>query len=509
MEIDTLIVGAGFGGLGMGIRLRQAGLDNFLILEQSGGLGGTWHDNRYPGAACDVPSHLYSYSFEPNAAWSRAYASQAEILAYLERCADKYEVRPHIRFRRKVVAARYDDGRGKWSVQTEDGRTYTARVLITACGVLSRPAFPQVPGLASFRGQVFHTARWRGEAALEGKRVGIIGTGASAVQVIPAIAPNVSMLSVFQRTAGWLLPKLDHEIPPATRSRFAKYPWLQALTRLWLYFRLEAVAPTLTGYPRWLEVGRFFERQALKFLEESVADPELRAKLTPSYRLGCKRILLSNDYYEALQRDNVALVTSGIREVTPQGIVTFDGEEHPLDALILATGFQASEAMAPFTLRGRHGLELVELWKRGAEAYLGTTVAGFPNLFMLSGPNTALGHNSIVYMLESQVAYVTDAIQTMHARSLKSLEVRRAVQDEWNAELHGKLGNTVWTQGGCASWYQTSTGKVTTLWPGFTFEYRWRTRRFDAHNYALEPNPKRAIAPREVAERPIRPGVLS
>lgn len=509
LEIDTLIVGAGFAGLGMGIRLRQAGLDNFLILEQSSGLGGTWHDNRYPGAACDIPSHLYSYSFENNPSWSRAYADQGEILAYLERCAEKYQVKPHIRYRRKVVAARYDDARGKWSVQTEDGRTYTARVLITACGGLSRPSVPKIAGLSSFQGPVFHTARWRNDVPLEGKRVAVIGTGASGIQVVPELAPRVQQLHVFQRTPGWIVPKTDKPISAPERARFAKFPWLQQLARLWLYLRQEMVAPTLTGFPRWFEFGRHLERQALRYLELSVADPVLRAKLTPSCRIGCKRILLSNDYYSALQRPNVSLVTSPIREITPACIQTQDGAEHAIDALILATGFQAADAMAPFTLRGRNGLELGEQWKNGAEAYLGTTVAGFPNFFMLYGPNTGLGHNSIVYMLESQIAYVVDAIRILHERSLKSVEVDKAVQDEFNSDLRGKLDRTVWHTGGCTSWYQTRTGKLTVMWPGFTFAYRWRTRRFDAHNYVLEANPTRDTSLREAAQRQIRPGALS
>lgn len=508
MEIDILIVGAGFAGLGMGIRLRQAGLDNFLILEQASGLGGTWYDNRYPGAACDVPSHLYSYSFENNPNWSREYATQAQILAYLERCADKYGVRPHMRFRRKVVGARFDEGRGVWSVQTEDGRTYTARVLIASCGALSRPAYPQLQGLTTFQGPMFHTARWRPDAALEDKRVAVIGTGASAVQIVPELAARVRSLSVFQRTPGWVLPKPDNEIGVAARARFAKHAWLQKLARLIQYVRLEIGAPTFVRSPKWLDLGRVFERMALRHLDQAVADPSLRAKLTPAYRIGCKRVLLSNDYYPALQRDNTELVTDPIREVTRTGITTGDGREHGFDAIVLATGFQAAEMFAPFAVRGRGGRELGELWKQGAEAYLGTAVSGFPNFFMLIGPNTGLGHNSLVYMIESQIAYVLDALRTLRERDLKTLEVQKPVQDAFNRRLRGKLARTVWATGGCHSWYQTRTGKITTLWPGFTFEYRWRLRRFDLHNYELEPLAKRE--PAQVVEaRSIRPRALS
>lgn len=511
MEIDILIVGAGFAGLGMGIRLRQAGLDNFLILEQASGLGGTWKDNRYPGAACDVPSHLYSYSFENNPSWSRDYAGQAEILAYLERCADKYGVRPHMRFRRKVVGARFDDsaqGRGTWSVQTEDGRTYTARVLITSCGLLTKPAYPQLSGLNTFQGPVFHTARWRSDAALENKRIAVIGTGASAVQVVPELAKQARSLSVFQRTPGWVLPKADAPISAATRSRFAKHAWLQKLARLYQYVRMEIGAAVFVRTPTWLELGRGLERIALRHLDQAVPDPVLRAKLTPGYRIGCKRILLSNDYFAALQRENTELVTSGIREVTPTGITTEDGKEHALDAIVLATGFQAAEMLAPFPVRGRGGEELSERWKEGAEAYLGTTLSGFPNLFMLFGPNTALGHNSVVYMMESQMAYVLDALRVLREGRLKTIEVTKNAQAAFNQRLRGKLARTIWATGGCHSWYQTRTGKITTLWPGFTFEFRWRLRRFDVENYRLDPLPKREPV-RVAARRQVRPGALS
>jgi len=510
LETEILIVGAGFAGLGMGIQLKQAGVDNFLILEQSAGVGGTWYDNRYPGAACDVPSHLYSYSFEKNPSWSRAYADQSEILAYLEHCADKYGVRPHIRFRRKVVGARFDEGRGLWSVQTEDGRTYTTRALITGCGALSKPSYPQIPGLSSFQGTLFHTARWRKDVSLDGKRVGVIGTGASAVQVVPSIVDKVAKLSVFQRTPGWVLPKRDRAFSAEERQRFAKRPWLQTWMRRLLYWQLEAIVPALVkdgGLGRRL--GALIERESARHLEACVPDATLRAKLMPSYRLGCKRILLSNDYYAALQRSNAQLVTSGIRAVTANGITTADGVEHALDAIVLATGFQAAEAIAPFAVRGRGGRELADQWREGgAESYLGTTNHGFPNLFMIVGPNTLLGHSSVVFMLEAQIAYVLDAVRALRTRSLKSVEVQKSVQEGYNRKLHARLAKTVWSTGGCASWYRTRTGKITTLWPGFTFEFKLRTRRFDAHNYLLEPLPVRETVPR-VSPRVVRPGVLS
>lgn len=491
METEILIVGAGFAGIGMGIRLKQAGFDNFVILEQSSGLGGTWYNNRYPGCACDVPSHLYSFSFEKNPNWSRSFANQQEILAYLERSADKYGVRPHMRFRRKVASARFDDARGTWSVQTEDGRSYTARVLISACGILSRPSSPQIPGLCTFSGPAFHTARWREDVKLDGKRVAVIGTGASAVQVIPSIVDKVSHLSVFQRTPGWVLPKLDYAYSAEARAKFAKKPWLQSLLRRFIYWRLELLATGLVLDRRWRKLGELGERAALRFLNEQVSDPALRAKLTPSFSLGCKRVLLSNDYYWALQRQNAELVTSPIETITARGIRTADGTEHELDAIVLATGFQAADAMTPFTLRGVGGRSLSDAWRDGAEAYLGTSVSGFPNFFMLVGPNSALGHNSIIFMIESHIAYVIDAIRTLRARSLKSLDVRQRVQDAYNKRLHARLGRTVWATGDCHSWYRTRSGKNTTLWPGFTFEFRLRTRRFQPRHYELTTMPAR------------------
>jgi cation diffusion facilitator CzcD-associated flavoprotein CzcO len=507
LETDILIVGAGFAGIGMGIRLKQAGLDNFLILEQSSGLGGTWYNNRYPGCACDIPSHLYSFSFEKNPNWSRSFANQQEILAYLERSADKYGVRPHMRFRRKVASARFDEARGTWSVQTEDGRSYTARVLISASGTLSRPSSPQIPGLSAFRGPTFHTARWREDVGLEGKRVAVIGTGASAVQVIPTIVDKVSHLSVFQRTPGWVLPKLDLAYSAETRAKFAKRPWLQSLLRRFIYWRLELLATGLVLDSKWRKLGELGERAARRFLDEQVRDPALRAKLTPDFRLGCKRVLLSNDYYQALQRQNAELVTSPIETITERGIRTADGTEHELDAIVLATGFQAAEPMAPFALRGLGGRALSDVWRDGAEAYLGTSVAGFPNFFMLVGPNSALGHNSIIFMIESHIAYVLDAIRTLRARSLRSLDVRQRVQDTYNRRIHARLARTVWATGDCHSWYRTRSGKNTTLWPGFTFEFRLRTRRFDPTNYDLEPMPARETAPRAAVS--VRQGIVS
>jgi cation diffusion facilitator CzcD-associated flavoprotein CzcO len=482
--LDVLIVGTGFAGIGMGIRLKQAGLDDFTILEQADGVGGTWRDNRYPGAACDVPSHLYSFSFEPNPKWTRAFAPQAEILEYLEHCTTKYGLRPHLRLNAKVTRATFDERAGIWEVAAADGRTWRARALVSGIGGLSQPAYPDIPGLASFEGKTFHSARWDHAFPLDGKTVGLIGTGASAIQIVPEIAPKVGHLDLFQRTPPWIMPKEDRDIRPLERAIFRRVPALQQLARTAIYWALEWRAVAFVVEPRLLEKA---QPLALRYLASRVKDPALRQKLTPSYTLGCKRILLSNDYFQAVQRPNVDVVTDGIERVTPRGVLTKDGRERPLDALVLATGFKAADYTLPFETRGAGGRDLSDTWRNGAEAYLGTSIAGFPNLFMIVGPNTGLGHNSMVFIIESQIQYVMDCLQTMRSRKLKSVDVKPDAQARYNESLQARLAKTVWNTGGCASWYRTSEGKNTTLWPGFTVEFRLRTRRFDPAPYHLVP----------------------
>jgi cation diffusion facilitator CzcD-associated flavoprotein CzcO len=463
----------------MAIRLKQAGMDDFVVLEQAAEVGGTWRDNHYPGCACDVQSHLYSFSFEPWPAWTREFAPQREILAYLRHCADKYGVLPHVRFGARVVRATWDERGGAWTVETSDGRTFVARSLVPGCGPLARPQLPDIPGLASFEGKTFHSSRWDHDVSLAGKTVAVIGTGASAIQIVPSIAAEVGRLHVFQRTAPWLMPKPDGDIPPWKRALFARAPALQRLARARIYWTRELLALGFVVEPRIMKLG---EKLGRRYLAGQVADAALREKLTPGYTMGCKRILPTNDYLPALQRPNVELVTDGIAEVRARSIVTKDGNERPVDAIVLATGFEAAEQVAPFEVRGRDGRELNEVWRDGAEAYLGTTVAGFPNLFLLIGPNTGLGHSSMVFMIESQLAYVLGALRTMKDEGLKLVDVLPEAQARYNARLQERLKDTVWMSG-CMSWYLTRTGKNTTLWPGFTFEYRLRTRRFDARAY--------------------------
>jgi cation diffusion facilitator CzcD-associated flavoprotein CzcO len=481
----VLIIGTGFAGIGMGIRLKQAGFHDFTILEQADGVGGTWRDNHYPGAACDVPSHLYSFSFEPNPRWSRSYAMQSEILAYLEHCTDKYGLRPHLRLETGVTRATFDERAGVWDVEATDGVPRRARALVSGCGGLSKPSLPDIPGLATFEGKTFHSARWDHHVPLEGKRVGVIGTGASAIQIVPEIADKVASLKVFQRTPPWILPKPDRAISPAERGMYRRAPALQKLARTGLYWQHELRALAFVVQPKILEMRA--EPEALRYLRSRVKSAELRAKLTPKYRMGCKRVLMSNDYFEALQRAHAEVVTDPIAEVRAGGILTRDGKERPLDALVLATGFHAADAAAPFEVRGRSGRDLNVAWRDGAEAYLGTTVAGFPNLFLLVGPNTGLGHNSMVFMIESQIEYTLDCLRTMENRRLKFVDVRPDAQSAYNAQIQSKMAKTVWSTGGCTSWYTTKDGKNTTLWPGFTVEFRLRTRRFDPAPYELGP----------------------
>lgn len=477
---SIVIVGTGFAGLCMAIRLKKAGIHDFTLLEQADEVGGTWRDNRYPGAACDVESHLYSFSFEPHSGWTQRFAPADEILEYLIRCVDKYQLRGHIRFRTNVVSARFDEASGQWTVVASDGATFRPRVLVVACGGLSRPAYPEIDGLTAFRGKIFHSARWDRSVSLEGKRIAVVGTGASAIQIVPAIASRVRHLAVYQRTAPWILPRPDRPIGPRERRLFRVLPAVQRWVRWAIYWQRETLALAFVAAP-WM-LKKFGEPLGRKHIETSVEDRAFRSKMLPTYPMGCKRILLASNYYEAVQRDNVEVVTDAIRKVVPDGIVTDDGAQREADAIVLATGFRAADPRGPFEIRGVSDRPLDDAWQDGAEAYLGITVAGFPNLFLFVGPNTGLAHSSMILMIESQAAYILGAIRAMRARRAKSVNVRSAAQARYNQRLQKRLGKTVWASG-CHSWYLAPSGKNTTLWPGFTFEYRLRTARFDVRNY--------------------------
>ncbi|MES1944730.1 K+ transport flavoprotein [Salinisphaera sp. PC39] len=477
------IIGAGFSGLGMAIRLRQAGIDDFIVFEQSDDIGGTWHDNTYPGVACDVPSHLYSYSFEPNAEWTRAYAPQREIHAYLHRCADKYALRPHIRLGTKVVRAVFDEEKGLWEVTDDGGDRYRVRALIAGMGPLSVPSYPDLPGLHEFEGTFFHTARWDHDTSLAGKRVGVIGTGASAIQVVPALAERAAGITVFQRSPPWIVPKPDRQITERERERFRRFPFLMKLLRLRLYWRYEAFAPRIIWTHERLKRGA--ERMALDHIEQQVADPALRARVTPDYRFGCKRVLFSDDWYPTLQRDDVMLVDRAVERVTPTGVVTADGRAHDLDAIVSATGFRVPLAGAPFEIRGLGGRLLDHEWREGAQAYKGVNVSGFPNLFLLLGPNSNAAHTSILICMEQQAAYILRALRLMKRRRLKYLDVKAPAQARFNERLQRRLARTVWETGGCRNYYLAPNGRNTALYPGFNWEYGLRMRRLRTADYRL------------------------
>jgi cation diffusion facilitator CzcD-associated flavoprotein CzcO len=479
-DFRVAIVGTGFSGLGAAIRLKQEGIDDFVVFERAGEVGGTWRDNTYPGVACDVPSHLYSFSFAPNPDWSRTFSPGAEIEDYLRRCAAHFDVLPHIRFRHEVTAAAWDDGLARWRVETSAG-SFTAQVLISGTGPLSEPSIPRIPGLESFEGNAFHTARWDHDQDLRGRRVAVIGTGASTIQVVPQIQPEVERLHLFQRTPPWIMPHPDRALSEREHGIYRRFPLVQRAMRAAVYWARETfVLPFLHK-----RLARLPETVARRHIASQVPDRELRRKLTPSYTIGCKRILISNDYYPAVAEPNVELETAGIREIRPRSIVTVDGREIEVDVIVFGTGFRVTDMPAAEVIRGRDGKSLAEVWNGSMQAYLGTSIAGFPNLFMVVGPNTGLGHNSMVFMIESQLAYVLDALRTMEARRLSSVDVRPEVQEAYNEELQEGLRDTVWSTGGCASWYLDDTGRNTTLWPGGTWRFRTRTRRFDPSRYTL------------------------
>jgi cation diffusion facilitator CzcD-associated flavoprotein CzcO len=473
------IIGAGFGGIGAGIQLRRHGYDDFVIFDRGEEVGGTWRDNSYPGCACDVPSHMYSFSFAPNPNWTRSFSRQPEIWAYLRRCAEEGGLRPHLRLGHEVLGAWWDEADNHWVIDTSRGR-FTAQVLVSAGGPLSEPATPDLPGLDTFDGEVFHSARWRHDLDLTGRRVAVVGTGASAIQFVPEIAPRVARLHLFQRTPPWVMPRRDRAVTRAEHALFRALPPAQRLARTAIYVGRELGMGTGFLHPQVMKLTR---KVALRHLRRAIADPELRAKLTPDYTIGCKRILISNDYYPALARPNVELVTDPVERVQPDAVVTRDGTARQVDTIIFGTGFHVTDMPIARALRGRGGRTLAEAWHGGLSALLGTTVAGFPNLFLLLGPHTGLGHMSVVFMIECQVNYLLGALRHMDRPGVAAIEPTEQAQRAFAAEMDRRMSGTVWTTGGCRSWYMDATGKVTTLWPGYTFSYWLRTRRFRPEHY--------------------------
>jgi len=483
-HVRVAIVGSGFGGLGMAIRLKERGIHDFAVLERADDVGGVWRDNRYPGCACDVQSHLYSFSFAPNPSWTRRFSPQPEIRAYLARCADEFGIRPHIHFRTDVERAEWDAGALRWRLTTSRG-VMTAEVLVAAPGALSEPRLPAVPGLEAFRGEVFHSARWDESAELTGRRVAVVGTGASAIQIVPAIQPVVSRLVLFQRTPPWVLPRHDAPLGPRTRRWMDRVPPLRRAMRGSLYairevFGLPFRHPRLAAVP---------ERMAQRHLEAQVPDPALRRILTPTYAIGCKRILLSDDYYPALTQPNVRVVPSGLVRVEADSVIGEDGVAHAVDAIVFATGFHVTDFPFASRIRGAGGRVMSEVWGASPKAHLGTTVAGFPNLFVLSGPNTGLGHTSVLLMIEAQVEHVLNAMQYMQRNGIAAVAPTAEAQNEWIAEVDRKMEGTVWTSGGCRSWYLDETGRNSTLWPGSVGSFVRRVRPFVDEDYHLYPPP--------------------
>jgi cation diffusion facilitator CzcD-associated flavoprotein CzcO len=481
-DVEIAIIGAGFGGLGMAIRLKQQGVQDFVVLEREADVGGTWAVNTYPGCQCDVPSNLYSFSFAPNPEWTHSYPLQPQIHRYLRRCAERFGILEHTHLSCQMQEAAWDGAAGRWQIETSRGRL-RAKVLVAAPGLLSEPTAPPIPGLDGFAGTVFHTARWDHGHDLAGERVALIGTGATAIQVGPRIRPKVARLHVFQRTPGWVLPHPDRPIPRAIRRLYARVPAIQRLARRGDYALREFVAAGMTHHARLLAMVELVARAQLRV---QVRDVALRARLTPRYRLGCKRILLSNAWYPTLTAPNTELVTAPIAEVRERSIVTADDVERPVDSIILATGFRPTNPPIAHRLRGADGRLLADVWNGSPQAYVGTAISGFPNLFLLYGPNTNLGHSSIVYMLESQLHYVLQAITLLRRADVKAVDVRPAVQRAYNEDIARRLSATVWDTGGCGSWYLDANGHNSTMWPDYTFRYRRRVDRFDIGDYDVE-----------------------
>lgn len=469
---DVLIVGAGLAGLGMAIRLLKHGQPDFVVLEKADSVGGTWRENTYPGCGCDVASVMYSYSFAPNRRWSRMYAEQPEILDYIRRVARDYDVGDRIRFNTEAVSYEFDETDNRWSVRTSAGQEFRPRIVVLAHGALHMPNIPDFQCLSEFAGPIFHSAKWDYSVNLEGKRVAVIGTGASAVQFIPRIAETAALVTVFQRNAHWVLPKVDRPLKPLERRLFHALPFVQWLYRNVAYWTHELPVLAFLN-PRYVKL---LELAARRFLKRQVPDPELRAKLTPAYQIGCKRILLTSDYFPSLLRPNVDLVTAGIDKFTNTGIQTCDGQQVGADVVILATGFMTDNRCVDIHIVGREGLTIQKAWQDGMTAYLGMTVTGFPNMFMIMGPNSGGGAQSILFVIESQIRYIVECLRAMKELRALRLEVRPEVQQEFNSWLHGKLGRSVWNTGGCHSWFLDHTGQNRQSWPGTGTSY-WRATR--------------------------------
>ncbi|MFB8245380.1 flavin-containing monooxygenase [Streptomyces sp. NPDC055952] len=479
-HVRVAVIGSGFGGLGAAVRLRREGITDFVVLERAGSVGGTWRDNSYPGCACDVPSHLYSFSFAPNPDWPRTFSGQEHIRAYLEHVADTFRLRPHIRLDTEVKRMAWDAERLCWDIDTSSG-SLSADLVVSATGPLSDPKVPDIPGLESFPGKVFHSARWDHDYDLRGKRVAMVGTGASAIQIVPSIQPQVSRLTLFQRTPPWVMPRMDRAISEAERWLHRQLPFTSQLRRGLLWGIRELQVQAFTKRPN--ELG-FVEQLAKRNMARAIKDPALRAKLTPDYRIGCKRILLSSAYYPAIARPNVDVVASGLAEVRGSTLVAADGSEAEVDAIVFGTGFHVTDMPIADRVVGADGRTLAETWQGGMEALRGASAAGFPNWMTIIGPNTGLGNSSMILMIESQLNYLADFVRQLDVLGRRvALDARPEAVRGWNDRVQERMKRTVWNTGGCTSWYLDASGRNTTIWPGTTAEFRRATRRVDLAEY--------------------------
>jgi cation diffusion facilitator CzcD-associated flavoprotein CzcO len=485
-KLDVAVIGAGFAGIGAGIKLKQEGIESFKIFERSNDVGGTWRDNNYPGCACDIPSNLYSYSFEPNPEWSRAFSPHNEIHDYLKHCVKKYKITEHIQFSTEIQKVFFDVPNGHWVITDTNEKIYLARTIISASGPLNQPLYPKIKGINSFKGESFHSLYWNHSYDLKGKKIAIIGTGASAIQFIPEVAKEAAKLTIFQRTAPWIERKFDKENSEKTKKRFRRFPIYQKFWRELIYWFLEKRGKSQYEPNEIREKRR---TSALKYLEKSISDPELRKKLTPDYEIGCKRVLLSSNYYPTLNKENVELVTDAISEITENGIIDQSGKLHKVDVIIYGTGFYTTTYKHLYEVKGINRQSLFDKWSsEGGEAYYGMTVNGFPNFVLMVGPNTGLGHNSIVHMMESQLNYIMGYLKYLDNNPNSALNVKETVQNEFNDKIQQQLKTMIWSDGGCNSYYlKDSDGKNTSIWPGSTMSYRKQTKRINMSDYNLVP----------------------
>ena len=477
--LNVAIIGAGFSGIGMGIALKRAGIDDFIIFEKTDGLSGTWHDNTYPGAGCDVPSHLYCYSHSPNPDWTYAYSRQSEIKTYVEDCARRFGVTGNVRLKTPIAKMHFDDEAGHWVLYTEEGEKLCARFVISATGPLSVPLIPKIKGMETFKGKIFHSARWPDNLSLKGKAVAIIGSAASTVQIAPAIVDKVEQLTVFQRTANYIVPRRDRAYGPREKARWRRVPFLLKIKRA--YMDISRDVFSFRVFFKNSMMSKMMAKAALRSMQEIIHDPDMRAKLTPDYPLGCKRILLSDDYYQTLMRGNVDLITDGIESIDEDGIHTQSGREIAADVIVLATGFEATNFLAGLAIKGKNGLDLHQRFTQRLSAYRGVSYPGFPNFFTLLGPNTGLGHSSMILIIEAQINYIMKAINYAGSRAL---DVREEAEMRYNTSIASDLENMVWATG-CNSWYKSADGTIPTLWPHSTARFRRLMARPDFNDYEI------------------------